>query len=147
MGEQIEWYRSKVDGWMVGVLWLMPLITIGVLLIFVVTGNYAELPWAVGSCLFVVALYGGLVLSMRYGISSDQLIVRFGLVRVRVPVASISTVEPTSNPISSPALSLDRVSVQYDSKELIISPDEREQFLQTLAERAGLRREGDRLVR
>jgi hypothetical protein len=79
-----------------------------------------------------------------------HLLVRFGICRQRIPLADIAEVHPTHNPLSSPALSLDRLRVQYGQgffKAVMISPADRNGFLDDLAHKAGLKREGDRLVR
>jgi hypothetical protein len=148
--ETIQWYRSKVDWWMVPVLCMPPVATIAVCVAVALTGNLSALPWGVASALFVFGIYFGLVFPLRYGLDDTHLIVRFGLCRKLVPLADISEVHPTRNPLSSPALSLDRLHVQYGQgvfKAVLISPAGRDRFLDDLAQRAGLKREGDRLVR
>ncbi len=67
-----------------------------------------------------------------------------------IPLAEISEVRPTSNPLSAPALSLDRLRVQFGRGlvgAVFISPVDRDHFLDELAQKAGLKREGARLVR
>jgi hypothetical protein len=116
----------------------------------VLGGNSSELPWGVAMVLIVFGIYFGLVFPMRYGLDDTDLLVRFGVCRQRVPLADITEVRPTHNPLSSPALSLDRLHVQYGPgffKAVMISPADREGFLDDLARSAGLKREGDRLVR
>jgi len=113
-------------------------------------GKMSDLPWAVGAVLFVCGIYFGLVFPLKYGLDETNLLVRFGLVRQRIPLVDISEVRPTHNPLSSPALSLDRLHVQYGPgffKAVMISPADRNRFLDELAQKAGLKRQGDRLVR
>jgi len=79
-----------------------------------------------------------------------QLIVRFGVVRTRIPLAELTKVEPTRNPLASPALSLDRLSIVSGpglTGTVMISPADREGFLNELASKTGLKRVGDRLER
>jgi hypothetical protein len=100
--------------------------------------------------LLVLAIYVGVLFPMRYGLDDTHLLVRFGLLRLRIPLADIAEVQPTRNPLSSPALSLDRLSVQFGKGILdtvMISPADRGHFVDALAQKAGLKREGDRLVR
>ena len=55
-----------------------------------------------------------------------------------------------ANPTTRAALSLDRLRVQYGKgffKAVLISPADRNGFLDDLARKAGLKREGDRLLR
>ena len=87
---------------------------------------------------------------MRYGIARDDLIIRFGVVRQRIRLDEIREVVPTHNPLSSPALSLDRLAIRTGPSIFsgtMISPADREVFLATLALRTGLRQDGNRLVR
>jgi hypothetical protein len=65
-------------------------------------------------------------------------------------LTDISEVHPTRNPLSSPALSLERLHVQFGRgffKAVMISPEHPDRFLDDLSGRTGLRRQGDRLVR
>jgi hypothetical protein len=101
-------------------------------------------------CLFVAALYGLLVFPMRYGVGSEELIIRFGVVRQRIQFAAIEEVAPTRNPLSSPALSLDRLAVRTGPglmRVTMISPEDQDAFLKMLALRAGLRLDAGRVVR
>lgn len=145
----MRWYPSKVDAWLAVVLALAPLACIaaavGVLASDTDGGWVALAPLA-----FVLAIYGGLVFPMRYAIGDDSIIVRYGLVRQRIPLADITEVAPTRNPLSAPALSLDRLHVTFGTgrtRHTMISPADKETFLTELAARARLDRDGDRLVR
>jgi hypothetical protein len=95
-------------------------------------------------------MYLGLVLPMRYAITDQHLVVRHGLVRQRIALRDITVVEPTRSPLSSPALSLDRLRIEFGTgffKSAMISPAAKSEFLAELAVKAGLERDGDRLVR
>jgi hypothetical protein len=144
----MRWFRSRVDRWVVPVLAIAPLACL-VSLVAALRHGEGILP-AAASVAFVAALYVGLVFPLRYGIGEDALVVRHGLVRQRIPLAAIVEVRPSRSLLSAPALSLDRLEVRADGGLLggaVISPEEREAFLDELARRAGLRREGERLVR
>ncbi|MDO8949436.1 MAG: PH domain-containing protein [Actinomycetota bacterium] len=102
------------------------------------------------ACGIVAAIYGLLVIPVRYGLSSDRLVIRFGVVRRYIDLAAIREVYRTHNPLSSPALSLDRLAIRTGdglSGMSLISPAEREEFLLTLASSTGLVLNNDRLVR
>lgn len=145
-----SWYRSKVDWWLALVLCVPPVASVSVCIALVLDGKMSELPIGIGSVLFVAAIYFGLIFPMQYGLGDTHLIVRFGLCRQRIPLADVLEVHPTRNPLSSPALSLDRLHVKYGQsffKAVMISPADRDRFLNELAQKAGLKREGDRLVR
>jgi hypothetical protein len=148
--EQLRWYPSKLDWWLVLVLCVPPVAAVVVCVAFAIVGLTSGLLVGVAMAVFVGGLYLGLVFPMRYGLDDTHLIVRFGICRKRIPLADISEVHPTHNPLSAPALSLDRLHVQFGQgffKTVRISPADRNTFLDELARKAGLKREGDRLVR
>jgi hypothetical protein len=145
-----RWYPSKIDLW-IGVLLAMgPLVCLVTLAALLASGETEGLAVGVGSTVFLFAIYLGLVFPMRYGIDDKHILVRHGLVTQRIPLRDITEVAPTRNPLSSPALSLERLNIKFGEgffRSAMISPSEREPFLAELAAKAGLVREGDRLVR
>lgn len=147
MTEQpVRWYRSKVDWWPVPLLAIPPVASLISVLSAIRSGDTAETAMGFGAVMFVAAIYGGLVFPMRYGIGDKRLTVRFGLFRQHVELADIVEVRPTRNPLSSPALSLDRLHIQYGRgffKAVMISPAQRAEFLADLADSAGLDRVGN----
>lgn len=147
--EPTHWYPSKVDWWLVPLLCLPPIGSVAATVALALDGKFGEMWIGIGSMALVAAIYFGLVFPMRYGISETHLIVRFGLVRQRIPLTDITEVYPTHNPLSSPALSLDRLHVRVGQsffKSVMISPAARDQFLDDLASGTGLTRDGDQLV-
>jgi hypothetical protein len=148
--EQLRWYPSKIHWWLVPVLWVPPVAAVALCAAFVRVGSTSGLLVGVAMAVLVAGIYFGLVFPTRYGLSDTHLVVRFGICRQRIPLAAISEVNPTSNLLAAPALSLDRLRVQFGQgvfKALRISPADRSLFLDELAQKAGLKREADRLFR
>jgi hypothetical protein len=146
----MHWYRSKVDWW-IGILLCIPPVAAVVTNFSLLMGEKSD-EWPAGAIVAVVVLgiYVGLVFPMRYGLGNGQVVIRSGLLRQKLAMSDIVEVHPTHNPLSSPALSLDRLRIQFGKgffKGVMISPAERHQFLDELAQLAGLRRDGDRLFR
>lgn len=145
-----RWYPSKLDWWLVPFLCLPPLAAIGVCINAALARSSSDLVVGAAVAVFVASLYFGIIFPLRYGLDDRHLIVRHGVCRQRIVLAEILNVYPTRNPLSSPALSLDRLHVQFGKgvlKAVMISPAERDDFLSDLAKRAGLKRDGDRLCR
>jgi len=146
----VVWFASKVDWWLRIILFLPPMASLAVLGASLASGDRGEIVVAAIICAAVAALYGLLVIPIRYGLGSDELTVRFGVFRQRIPLAAIQEVAPSRNLLSSPALSLDRLAIRTGPGLLattMISPLDREVFLTMLAARAGLKLDGGRLVR
>ena len=148
--EQPAAYRSKIDPWLIPILWMPPVAAVVSGVASALAGSTSGSLISVAMGVFVVALYGVLVFPMRYSLSETDLVVRFGICRRRIPLAQITDVHPTSNPLSAPALSLDRLRIRFGQgffKSEMISPADRDQFLAELAQKAGLNRDGERLFR
>ena len=148
--DSLRWYRSKVDWWIAALLCVPPIAMFAVSGAVLFGEKRSEWPMAVIAILFVCGIYFGLVFPMRYGIGDGKLVVRFGQCRQSIALQDVLEVRPTRNPLSSPALSLDRLHVQYGQgffKAVMISPADRDQFLADLAAAAGLERDGVRWVR
>jgi hypothetical protein len=129
-------YRSKVDGWLVAVMVVTgAMAAVAVVAVLAAQGPLvARLAYAAG-----FLLLGGFVtwvfLDTGYELEPQVLKVRSGPMKWRIPLAAIHEVRPTSNPLSSPALSLDRLHVRYrgSSVGMLVSPADREGFLAELA--------------
>ncbi len=140
-------FRSAVDRWLAVVLVAGP--AVGVLLPLFAAYGHAEWPWpSFISAVVFGAIYGLFLFPLWYELGEDAVIIRFGRFRSRVRYAELRAVRPTGNPISSPALSLDRLHLDAGSAlGPNISPRERDAFLDALVARCPhLRREGDALV-
>ena len=68
-----------------------------------------------------------------YVIEKNSLVVRSAFIHKIIPVSEIKSIRRTFNPLSSPALSLDRLEILYgNGKMVLISPENREKFLEEL---------------
>lgn len=145
-------YRSKKDLWLFGPVWAAALAPLAVGLFNVLGGNVG-LGWAL---LRVGVVTAAAVLlttyPLDYEIAGGELVARSGVMRWRVPLASIQEVRPSRDPASSPAWSLDRLRVEYlkgrATGTLYVSPEDKAAFLSDLTEATpGLELRGDRAVR
>ncbi len=144
----MRWYKSKVDWWIGILMAVPPIAVIAVFIGMIVSGDLSELLQVAVMAVFVCGIYFGLVFPMKYGIGGEELVIRFGICRFRIKLAEITEVRPTHNPLSAPALSIDRLYVQYGEgffKAALISPADKEGFLNDLAQRTGLIRDGNSL--
>jgi len=101
----------------------------------------APVPGAAWIAGFMLLVGGALPLwilgGTKYTIAAPMLIVQSGPFRWQIPVAEITRIEPTRNPLSSPALSLDRLRITYGrNRACMVSPRDKDAFI------AELRRNG-----
>lgn len=119
-------YKSKIDWWL-GLFLVYP--------IFMSIKNILEgnLYGLIGLSVVV-----GLILifskTTRYIIIENQLIVKSTwIVNERIGISKITKFEKSNSVLSSPALSLDRLSVRYNKyDEVLISPKEKKAFIDEL---------------
>ena len=137
--------------WLVGLLGALALLQVGAA-VAAISGSMDAALGLLKVFLFEGIVFGGLVVPMYYEIGPTELLVRSGLLRYHVPLDGIESVRPSHNPLSSPAMSLDRLRIDYRVKGhkrvILISPADKSGFLDQLALAApGLVREGDSLRR
>ncbi|PLS14681.1 hypothetical protein CVD28_26900 [Bacillus sp. M6-12] len=78
----------------------------------------------------LLALFiGWMWLTTYYEIIGNILLVSAGPIRKRIDIYTIRSISKTRNPVSSPALSLDRIEVVFNMYDaVIISPKDQEAF-------------------
>jgi len=146
-------FPSKRDTWIVAVIWL----SIAVLIAGARVTLRSPAPFAARVSLSGVMLLAGafslwVTYATRYTVTATEILVRSGPLRWRVPLAAITSIVPSSNPLSSPAVSLDRLRVAHRgangrARALLLSPADRAGFLAAVAARCpSLALVGDRLV-
>ena len=125
-------YRSKIDTWLMFVL-VAAMAAASISVVTALSARGSAGWWALFPALIGIGLPLWVLTSTYYRFEDDVLIVRSGPFRWRVPVAKIKAVQATSNPLSSPALSLDRLRIEYgNGRSIMISPAEKEEFLADL---------------
>ncbi len=123
-------YRSKRDAWLVSLIVMAALMCVVVSAPLVFSGN-ALLAMLIVLSGTVLPLW--IVASTRYLVSQDSLKVISGPFRWTIGRDSITAIEPTRSPLSSPALSLDRLRIHYGAgKSLLVSPEEQRAFMAIL---------------
>ena len=128
-------FRSKVDAWIGALLLLATGAQVWAAIFLLASGNPAR--WVVAPLLLIgPAFILWMVATTYYVVSDVELLVRCGPVRIRIPMDQISNIQRTRNPLSSPALSLDRLAISYGKGRIcMISPRDQSGFLDALRER------------
>ncbi len=133
-------YPTKVDAWIL-LLVAAPLVSgllVGCLLLF------QDTTLGLGICGFMLLIclsLSPLAVPCTYTLTEDTLIVRSGLIRRRIPYQRIVSIEPSMDPRSAPAWSLQRVKIRLKGGGvLLVSPNERDDFIERLRELVELQR-------
>jgi hypothetical protein len=126
-------HSSKVDTWLILVAALAAGASVGVAVALLREGGVP----VVVMVPVVVVLGAGLPLWTLFGtcyeLTPGRLRIRCGPFRWTVPLNEIRAVTPTRNPLSSPALSLDRLRIDYGrGSSVMISPRDQARFLEEM---------------
>lgn len=136
--EQI--YTSKVDTWLVAILIAAALLALSSLIASPNARGAMALLVRLPVLLIGIGFPAWIFLSTKYTLNDSALLVKSGPFSWQVPLTQITSVTPTRNPLSSPALSLDRLRIEYGSQAIMISPKLKDVFIQDLdARRATLK--------
>ena len=124
-------FESKRDLWLVLVARVLPF----VVLVLVAIGTPDTRGPLLGLAILVAVelfLVEPAMRSTYYAIEGDTLLIRSGFMKWRVPIRDIRSIAPTRSALSSPALSLDRLRIVYGNKSIMISPEEKQRFIEAL---------------
>lgn len=89
--------------------------------------------WAVFPLALAFGLPAWVLSSTYYRLTDDLLYVKSGPFSWRIPTAEIHRVTATNNPLSSPALSLQRLKIEYgNGRRIMISPEDQAEFIADL---------------
>jgi len=131
-------YRSAVDWWFYVVVFGVAIATIPTMVPLFASGQPVHVLTAVFILLVACVLPLWLLASTYYRIEASALIVRSGPFRWTVPLDEIRSVRPSRSLWSSPALSLDRIQIDYGrGRSLLVSPRDRDGFLAAIQRRIG----------
>jgi hypothetical protein len=121
------YFASKRDWWLSALLGALVVVQVAMVATAPFTARVAD--WS-----YVLILVPSIVLVLwiwlrtGYTLTGTLLLVRCGPFRWRIALAAVESVKRTHNPLSSPALSLDRLAIVYGRRSLMISPDNADEF-------------------
>ena len=134
MTDSGEVYKSKKDWWIVALVVFAMVMMIATGFNLLLTDGAPDGSYAVGLLSLLAAGFCAWVLfGTRYVLDREELRVYCGPMRIRVKLAEIERAYPTHNPLSSPALSLDRIMIKSGKwRGVMISPEDKDAFLRRL---------------
>lgn len=127
-------YPSRVDWWLAMLLIGAPVLVVACGL-HILTQSIGAGAILIVSGLAIGALIAALAYPCVYSLTDDHLTIRAGLLHETLPLQRIRAVAPSSNPLSAPALSLQRIKLTLDDGCRLISPRDRDAFMADLEAR------------
>jgi hypothetical protein len=128
-------FKSKIDRWL---LYLLIAVMVFEVVVMSAAATQVDSPLEatilIIAALVIVGLLGSMLIGTHYTVDGNTLRIACGPFRWRVPVDAIESVEPTRNPLSSPALSLDRLRIQYGKRRIMVSPADKAGFLKAIGQ-------------
>ena len=127
-------YKSKVDLWIGTLIFaVVPMVSLYAIFEAFQSSESSNIYVSIGCfALYIITLFA-LIFPLNYTLSEQGLEIRHGLIRRHIKYTSICGVTPSSNPLSSPALSLKRLHIDLGAySSVLISPERREEFVQQL---------------
>ena len=123
-------FKSKVDWWMAFIFLAVP--------ISMVYGVITE-PNAILMLVttIIIVLLATLFFGTKYVIEDGELLVYGGIYKKTIPIEQILSLRPSKNPLSAPAMSIDRIEITYNnsfSEVILVSPKDKEEFVKMLLE-------------
>ena len=122
-------FNSKIDIWSGAIFALLPIVMI--------IGAIKE-PDAVAIVVtvLIIVLLAMLFFGTKYVITGDELIIYGGIYKKKIAINQITSLRPTKNPLSAPAMSLDRIEITFNPHMQIalVSPKDKETFVKKLLE-------------
>lgn len=143
-------HYSKVDAWLGIAIWGSALLAF-IIVLAVGAKDFPNPAARLGIALVPFAITVASIYPLYYELQADELIVRCGFLRYRVPYGAIISAEPSRSTLSAPAMSLDRLQIRYtapngSARSLLISPVDKAAFMADLCAHApALRFDGERV--
>ena len=125
-------YPSAIDKWIVVMLLLAPVTSIAIGLYLFQQG---KVDGAITLFLCAAAtgsLTAAFTTPYRYIIHHDSVTVRCGLICYQIPIAEMVSVSKSATVLSGPALSMKRVVIKTSRRQHILSPKQRDLFIEDL---------------
>ncbi len=130
-------FRSKIDWWLAAIM--LTVITVSLVTVAAALHGRSNGGLLTAALVMVigVVLPVWLLLSTAYTVGPEALIVRSGPFRQRIPLDQIGDIRPSSNPVSSPALSLDRLEIHHGQNTTLVSPKDKQGFVKAIRDAQG----------
>ena len=130
-------FKSKVDRWLKALVFGIPIVVLAVPVMMAArNGKPQPIIPALLVVIIIIAFNSWLFRTTDYRIENGTLHIRSAFIHWTVEIREIVSIVPTRNPLSSPALSLDRLQINYRkngrARMILVSPEDKRGFIDAL---------------
>lgn len=122
----MEIYKSKIDYWLVGTMYLMTLIPTIPALIYAFS-------WTLIFLVVILLVFASsLIFNTKYIIENETLSIKLGILPIeKYSIQQIQSIQNTNTIMATPAISLDRIEIRFTNrKAVVISPLDKHRFIE-----------------
>ncbi len=121
----MEIYKSKIDYWLVGTMYLLTLIPTVPALIYAFSWTLILL------VVILLAFASSLIFNTKYIIENEILFIKCGILPIeKYNIQQIHSIQNTRTIMAAPAISLDRIEIRLTNrKSVVISPLDKHRFI------------------
>ena len=133
----MQTFRSKIDWWVLGFIISMTGLLLQLLLTMYAKGTIVQYPEHTTVYILTIILLWSPLFTTRYDLDTEMLKVRSLFFKWTIPLTDIQKVSATDHLDVSPALSLQRLRIEYlkdgEKQVILISPKKIDAFRQALS--------------
>lgn len=122
----MEIYKSKIDYWLVGTMYLITLIPTIPALIYAFS-------WTLVFLVVILLVFASsLIFNTKYIIENETLSIKCGILPIeKYSIQQIQSIQNTNTIMAAPAISLDRIEIKFTNrKAVVISPLDKHRFIE-----------------
>lgn len=129
-------FHSKIDWWVLGFLICLTGLLLQLLLTMQAKGTLLQFPVHAAVYITTIVVVWWPVWNTQYQLDEDQLVIRCLFLTWKIKRTDIQNISKTNNSVASPALSLNRLKVEYlkdgQRKFVLVSPRKQQAFCDAL---------------
>ena len=126
-------FKSKCDLWVAAIIIASMGMCIYAIIDIIQLGNVKHYPIAIVIAVLGTGMPAWMLLDTKYTITSEELMIQSGPFKQAIALACIERVSESHSALASPALSLDRLMIQYrQGRVVLVSPKDKQELIETL---------------
>ena len=128
-------FRTKIDWWIGLVISFLPITSIWMIIRYFQIGGITNA--VIALVMLIISISVVPLFFITYNLNEKELLIKLGFFNtMKIAYDSITSIKETKNPLSSLAMSIDRIEIKYGKGGcVLISPKNKQEFLKVLREK------------